>query len=227
MATVLPLAVEAEGLHLSPDLWTSQNTQSWRSSRKGQMADPRFARFPGRFSCILRLAAHPRDLQRPWAGPSLLGGSPRPPRSLPSSAHGSETLFPEGALYSGFIFRGSANKFLPNCPQTKKVHISAVKVTGGIADQAWHICRPPPTLPTICSHGHRPPQLRKPSIHLSLFSPDTFPPSRPVPGSPPPPSLSWATLLGREPAACPMALAAGSGPWPSRSCLEQQEKPSA
>ena len=80
-------------------------------------------------------------------------GPGRPPSPLPP-ARSSETLFPEGALYSSFIFQGSANKFLPNCPQTKKVHISALKVTGGIADQAWHICRLPPVLPTICSHGH-------------------------------------------------------------------------
>lgn len=90
--------------------------------------------------------------------------------SLPTTVHGSEALFPEGALYSGFIFRGSANKFLPNCPQTKKVHISALKVTGGIADQVWHICRPPPAIPTICSRGHPPHSSRSPApntVHLS------------------------------------------------------------
>lgn len=27
-----------------------------------------------------------------------------------------ESPFPQGALYSGFIFQRSANKFLPNCP---------------------------------------------------------------------------------------------------------------
>lgn len=28
----------------------------------------------------------------------------------------SENPFPQGALYTGFIFQRSANKFLPNCP---------------------------------------------------------------------------------------------------------------
>lgn len=27
-----------------------------------------------------------------------------------------ENPFPQGALYTGFIFQRSANKFLPNCP---------------------------------------------------------------------------------------------------------------
>lgn len=135
-------------------------------------------------------------------GTSSVSAEPPPHRSLlpagshaspPPPAHGSETLFPEGALYSSFIFRGSANKFLPNCPQTKKVHISALKVTGGIADQAWHICRPPPELPTICSHGHPPPQLPASS---SGSCPSIFPTSLLTPSLPPtcpripPPSLS-------------------------------------
>lgn len=112
------------------------------------------------------------SLQRPWAGSPLLGRSPALLSLGP--AYGSENLFPESALYSGFIFRGSANKFLPNCPQTKKVHISALKVTGGIADQAWHICRPPPAIPTICSHGHPPPQFPASS---SESCPSIFPTS--------------------------------------------------
>lgn len=180
-----PPAIEAGTASLGPDCWTSGNSLGWRNSRQGCLADPGFAQFPGRFTSLPPLTPTP---------PAL------PPRDLfslcrapPPPAHGSETLFPEGALYSSFIFRGSANKFLPNCPQTKKVHISALKVTGGIADQAWHICRPPPELPTICSHGHPPPQLPASS---SGSCPSIFPTSLLTPSLPPtcpripPPSLS-------------------------------------
>lgn len=161
----------------------------------GQITDTSFAQSPGR---------HQLPPTHHWHGcPSsqdllhLLRSSPyqrlhtdsaylAAQSPCPSPACNSETLFPEGALYSGFIFRGSANKFLPNCPQTKKVHISALKVTGGIADQAWHICRPPPAVPTICSPGHPLPQLWAssskscPSIYPTSLLTPSFPCAFPV-----------------------------------------------
>lgn len=91
------------------------------------------------------------ELLRPFRSLQRPGAQPPPSPAQPTAQ---KPFFPLGALYSGFIFRGSANKFLPNCPQTKKVHISALKVTGGITDQVWHICRPPPAILTICSPGH-------------------------------------------------------------------------
>lgn len=91
------------------------------------------------------------DLLRPFRSLQRPGAQPPPSPAQPTAQ---KPFFPLGALYSGFIFRGSANKFLPNCPQTKKVHISALKVTGGITDQVWHICRPLPAILTICSPGH-------------------------------------------------------------------------
>lgn len=106
----------------------------------------------------------------PRRGPGRLRPSRSTAPPFPPQSTAQKPFFPEGALYSGFIFQGSANKFLPNCPQTKKVHISALKVTGGIADQVWHICRPPPAVPTICSRGHPLRSSRSPApnaVHLS------------------------------------------------------------
>lgn len=144
-----------------------------------------FTQFPGRCqlppmpSCLplawllpnlLRTFLWPHCTSSEALGSLLLTGRPQPPFS-PLSAHGSGILFPEGALYSSFIFQGSANKFLPNCPQTKKVHISALKVTGRITDRVCTsvACRHAPHhLLSWASPSAAPGlQLQKPSIHPS------------------------------------------------------------
>lgn len=61
----------------------------------------------------------PRAVQTPVGGSTLFG-------EVSSPWHGStpclllhlrsENPFPQGALYTGFIFQRNANKFLPNCP---------------------------------------------------------------------------------------------------------------
>lgn len=145
--------------------------------------------------CLAPLcAAHPPvSCQIPAEDPDRFcqARSTAPPS--PPQPTAQNPVFPEGALYSGFIFQSSANKFLPNCPQTKKVHISALKVTGGIADQVWHICRPPPACnPPPSALVGIPPQpwvSSRPSIFPTSLLTPPFPPALPRGLSPAPTSF--------------------------------------